>query len=127
MEWEAHSPIHSLCRSYTCICGHAFWKHKRFWSRFPDTIFDPIHCRTYQEHREGGVNLCVQSLLLFQLYNQQLIQYYALSHYHYMTISIIISSSSHRKHSNTVHKIFTWKPKYWGENHGSLFKIVFQK
>ena len=66
----------------------------------------------------------------FNFNNQQLIQYYALSHYHYMIISIviiIISLSSHRKHSNIVHKIFTWKPKSWGENHGSLIIVVFQQ
>ena len=78
----------------------------------------------------GGVNQCIAFYYFFNFYNQQLIQYFALSHYHCMIISIviiIISSSSHRKQSNTVHEIFTWKPKSWGENHGSLFKIVSQK
>ena len=43
VEWKEHSPIHSLCRSYTCICGHAVWKHKCLWARFPDTSFEPFH------------------------------------------------------------------------------------
>ena len=50
-------------------------------------------------------------------------------HYHIIIItsSTLLSSSSHGKHNNTIHNIFTWKPKSWGGNHGSLFKIVFQK
>ena len=75
----------------------------------------------------GGESVC-SLYFFFNFYNQQLIQYYASSHYHYMIISIviiIISSSSHRKHSNIVHKILTWKPKSWGENHISLLVNSF--
>ena len=70
------------------------------------------------------MNQCEVFITFSNFYNQQLIQYFALSHYHCMAMGIviiIISSSSHRKQSNTIHKIFTWKPKSWGENHGRLF------
>ena len=74
--------------------------------------------------QRGGVNLCAvfiyfSTFIINNLFN--------IMHYHIIIISssALLSSSLHRKHNNTVHRIFTWKPKSWGENHRSLFKIVF--
>ena len=73
----------------------------------------------------GRGSISVRSFYyFFNFSNQQLIQYYGLSHYHYFIIKIIsiIISSSHKKHS-MIHTTpyFAWKPTSWGENHRSLY------
>ena len=47
-------------------------------------------CWSHQEHREGGWIFVCNFYYFLNFNNQPLIQYYALSHYHYIISSIVI-------------------------------------
>ena len=52
-------------------------------------LFYLVHVGSVDTER-GGVNQCIAFYYFFNFNNQQLIQYYALSHYHYVIINSVI-------------------------------------